>query len=229
LAHTEEGDTAKRHAMLLDLLTPVAKTYPSEMGIHSVSQGLQILGGYGYCQEFPLEQYYRDIRIHTIHEGTTGIQGLDLLGRKVMANNGAALRIFLDELQAAMDSASSDDYLKPYAERLNNAVELVRKVTMHRIQSALKGDIEEFLADATLYLELFGIVAIAWQWLVQGIAARAALGGEVPKHDVGFYEGKLQTMRYFFHYELPKTHGLAARLLENDAITVGTTSAIFDD
>ena len=229
LSREKETERGKRYSLLLDLLTPVAKTYPSEMGIPSVSQGLQVLGGYGYCQEFPLEQYFRDIRIHTIHEGTTGIQGLDLLGRKVLAKDGLALRVYVEELAATMEQAGPYEELKPYAKRLESAVELVRKVTMYRVQFALKGDIEEYLADATLYLELFGIVAIAWQWLDQGLAAHKALLSSSSEQDRRFYEGKIRTMRYFFHYEVPKIQGLAERLMEADGLTVLMGVEAFED
>jgi hypothetical protein len=229
LARTDNAEQRERYELLLDLLTPVAKSYPSENGIISVSQGLQILGGYGYCQEFPLEQYYRDIRIHPIHEGTTGIQALDLLGRKVVMKNGQALRLYFEEVQATIQSASPYEDLKPYAERLKESLEKLRSVTMHRVQFAMQGDVEKFLADATLYLEMFGIIAIAWQWLIQGVAAQQGLATDCSAMDRQFYEGKLHTMRYFFHYELPKTYGLAGRLLESDGLTVEMSSAAFDD
>ena len=229
LAKTEDAEQKERYELLLDLLTPVAKSYPSENGIISVSQGLQILGGYGYCQEFPLEQYYRDIRIHPIHEGTTGIQALDLLGRKVVMKNGQALRLYFEEVQATIQGATPYEELRPYAERLKEALEKLQTVTMHRVQFAIQGDVEKFLADATLYLELFGIIAVAWQWLVQGVAAQKALEADCSALDRQFYEGKLHTMRYFFHYEVPKTYGLAARLMESDGLTVDMNSAIFDD
>ena len=229
LAKTDDAEQKERYGLLLDLLTPVAKTYPSENGIISVSQGLQILGGYGYCQEFPLEQYYRDIRIHPIHEGTTGIQALDLLGRKVVMKNGQAMRLYVEEVQATIQAAMPYEELQQCAERLKEALEKLQSVTMHRVQIALQGDVEKFLADATLYLELFGIIAVAWQWLVQGIAAQKGLETDCSDLDKRFYEGKLHTMRYFFHYEIPKTYGLAARLMESDGLTVDMSSAVFDD
>ena len=212
LARTEDLEQKKRYDLLLDLLTPVAKTYGAENGILSVSQGLQILGGYGYCQEFPMEQYFRDIRIHTIHEGTTGIQGMDLLGRKVVMKNGEAMRLYIAEVETAMQEASEYEGLKPYADRLKAALEQLQNVTLFRVQFALKGEIEEFLADATLYLDFFGIIAVAWQWLIQGIAAQKGLNSVGSDAEKSFYKGKLHTMKYFFHYELPKIHGLAARL-----------------
>ncbi|MGO9116788.1 MAG: acyl-CoA dehydrogenase [Desulfomonilaceae bacterium] len=229
LARTEDLEQKKRYDLLLDLLTPVAKSYGAENGILSVSQGLQILGGYGYCQEFPMEQYFRDIRIHTIHEGTTGIQGMDLLGRKVIMKNGEAMRLYIAEVEAAIQEASQYEGLKPYADRLKAALEQLQNVTLFRVQFALKGEIEEFLADATLYLDFFGIIAVAWQWLIQGIAAQKGLNNVGSDAEKNFYKGKLHTMKYFFHYELPKTHGLAARLLEADGLTVGTNDPVFED
>ena len=102
----------------MDLLTPVAKTYPSEMGILSVSQGLQCLGGYGYCDEFLLELLYRDARIHPIHEGTTGIQGLDLLGRKVIMKGGKAFTLFTDEVEETILKAESSSCPGPLCPEL---------------------------------------------------------------------------------------------------------------
>ena len=229
LSRTEDVEQSRRYALLLDLLTPVAKSYPAETGILAVSQGLQILGGYGYCQEFPLEQYYRDIRIHAIHEGTTGIQALDLLGRKVVMKNGQAMRLFAEEVESVVREAAQDPELSPYAERLKGAFDTLGQVTMRQVQFALQGDVETFLADATLYLELFGIVSVAWQWLAQGKAARKALQAGCSPLDAQFYQGKIHTMRYFFHYEVPKTAGLAARLMEADGLTVKMTAAVFDD
>ncbi len=229
LARTEDVEQKKRYDLLLDLLTPVAKTYGAENGILSVSQGLQILGGYGYCQEFPMEQYFRDIRIHTIHEGTTGIQGMDLLGRKVIMKNGEAMRLYIAEVETAIQEAGEYEGLKPYADRLKAAMEQMQNVTLFRVQFALKGEVEEFLADATLYLDFFGIIAVAWQWLVQGIAAQKGLNSVSSDAEKSFYKGKLHTMKYFFHYELPKIHGLAARLMEADGLTVDTNNPVFED
>jgi butyryl-CoA dehydrogenase len=229
LAQTDNAEQKENYELLLDLLTPVAKTYPSENGITAVSQGLQILGGYGYCQEFPLEQYYRDARIHPIHEGTTGIQAMDLLGRKVIIRDGKALKLFIKEVQAVIEAAASREELKPYSERLREALQKLQSVTMHLVQLAMKGDVEKFLADATLYLDFFGIIAIAWQWLAQGLAAAKGLDGDCSDLNKQFYEGKLITMRYFFHYEVPKIYALASRLMESDGLTVNMENAIFDD
>lgn len=229
LAHVRTGDLKERYNMLLDLLTPAAKTYPSEMGVISVSQGLQCLGGYGFCDEFPLEQFYRDIRIHPIHEGSTGIQGIDLLGRKVVMNNGKAFMLFIEEVNDTINAAHDKQDLEPYAERLQNAINSLKEVTFGLMRVGSSGKIENFLADATLYLELFGIVAVAWQWLKQGVSAWNLMKDSESETDKAFYSGKLMTMKYFFHYELPKTSGLVERLSENDGLTVSLDERFFSD
>ncbi|MBW1786383.1 MAG: acyl-CoA dehydrogenase [Deltaproteobacteria bacterium] len=223
------GEDKKKYGMLLDLLTPVAKSYPSEMGVQSVSQGLQCLGGYGYCDEFPLEQYFRDSRIHPIHEGTTAIHGITLLGRNIPMKNGAGYRLFLDEVREAVAAAEKEPALAPQAASMAEAVEKLERVTDYLLGISEKVGTERFLADATLYLELFGIVCIAWQWLLQASAAQSALKDDSSEADVNFYEGKKATCRYFFAYELPKIEGLAKRLMNNDGLTVEMKEAYFDD
>jgi alkylation response protein AidB-like acyl-CoA dehydrogenase len=223
------GEEKERFGLLLDLLTPAAKTYPSEMGIISVSQGLQCLGGYGYCDEFPLEQFYRDARIHPIHEGTTGIQGLDLLGRKVIMKDGRALVLFFEEVENTIHEAQKVPVLKPYAQRLYDACEKLKEVTSHLVQLALKQKVELFLADATLYLEFFGIVSVAWQWLLQALSVQKALEKDLSDRETLFYKGKFYTFRFFFHYELPKIEGLVRRLMECDGLTVEMKESFFVD
>jgi alkylation response protein AidB-like acyl-CoA dehydrogenase len=229
LAKVSEGADREKYALLLDLLTPVAKSYPSEMGVQSVSQGVQILGGYGYVDEFPLEQLYRDVRIDPIHEGTTGIQGLDLLGRKVIMKNGQAFMLYLEELKTVISEAYKDPVLEPYAHKLEEAREQLIKVTEAVTGVAAGGEIERFLADATLYLEFFGIITVAWQWLKQGLAIQKGLMSELSESEANFYQGKFFAMKYFYHYELPKTLGLAERLTEADGLTVEMAETYFED
>ena len=219
----------EKYHLLLEILTPIAKSYPSEMGVHAISQGLQCLGGSGYCDDYPLEQYYRDCRIHPIHEGTTGIQGMDLLGRKAIMNNGRAFKLFISEMQETITAAGEYKALDKYAAELNQALTKLQEVTHHLISIAQQQGPEAFLADATLYLELFSHVTIGWQWLLQGIAVQKAVDGGTTKKDVNFYQGKMFTLRYFFAYELPKTLGLAKRLLDDDRLTVEIQTNFFND
>ncbi len=220
LASVTQGEEKERYELLLDLLTPVAKSYPSEMGILSVSQGLQCLGGYGYCDEFPLEQYYRDVRIHSIHEGTTGIQGMDLLGRKVVMKNGKAFLLFIEELKKAIASGQETDECKNCADSLAEAIKILQNTTESLISIARRGETEFFLADATLYLELFGIITIAWQWLLQATRASIALRSVTNKEDENFYSAKIHTCRYFFTYELPKLKGIEETLVKAEGLTL---------
>jgi butyryl-CoA dehydrogenase len=222
-------DEKEKYHNLLEILTPVAKSYPSEMGVESISQGLQCFGGSGYCDDYPLEQYYRDARIHPIHEGTTGIQGMDLLGRKVVAQNGRSFILFIAEIEKTIAMADEFPELRTYAQQLNDSRIKLQEVTRHLMQVFMDQGAEFFLADATLYLEMFGIVAIAWQWLLQGIAIRKALQNASNKTDIAFYQGKFITLCYFFGYELPKTLGLAERLLNGDGLTVDMTAELFND
>ncbi|MHC4106157.1 MAG: acyl-CoA dehydrogenase, partial [Planctomycetota bacterium] len=218
-----------KYHLLLEILTPVAKSYPSEMGILSISQGLQCFGGSGYCDDYPLEQYYRDARIHPIHEGTTGIQAIDLLGRKVIMQNGRAFMFYLAEVKNTISAAREFSALKALAQQLDDALAKLQEVTKHLLEVAQKQGVEHFLAEATLYLEFFGIIAIAWQWLLQGISIQTALNKRCSKADFNFYRGKMFTLKYFFGYELPKTLGLAKRLMSTDGLTVELTVELYND
>ncbi|MCP4574772.1 MAG: acyl-CoA dehydrogenase [Deltaproteobacteria bacterium] len=210
----------EKYALLLDLLTPIAKSYPSEVGILSISQGLQCFGGSGYCDDYPLEQYYRDARIHPIHEGTTGIHGMDLLGRKIPMENGKAFGLYLEAVETAIGEAKGMPELEPFAQELSGFLKKLKKVTFHLEGVQKEQGIEHALADATLYLELFGIIAVAWQWLIQAIVLVNALEGEPSKTEKDFYRGKFHTFRYFFGYELPKAEGFVDRLMHTDGMTV---------
>jgi alkylation response protein AidB-like acyl-CoA dehydrogenase len=229
LLKTAPKDEHENYELLLDLLTPTAKSYPSEMGILATSQSIQCLGGYGYCEDFPVEQHFRDARIHPIHEGTTGIQGMDLLGRKVIIKEGKAFILFLEEARAGAQKAQAVADVAPMAQQLEEALQTLEQVTGHLTGLAGTKGPEVFLADATLYLEMFGIIAVAWQWLLQATAARRALDGTPKATDLNFYRGKLVTARYFFAYELPKIKGLVQRLTDGDPLTVEMESGYFAD
>jgi alkylation response protein AidB-like acyl-CoA dehydrogenase len=211
-----------RYNALLELLTPVAKTYGAEGGIISVNNGLQVLGGYGYTEDFELEQMARDVRIMSLYEGTTGIQAQALLGRQIPLNNGQSIKYWLEEVQIDIDLAEKYSVLKPYSDTLTTEIENWQKVTNHLLSKM--GNAEIFLSDATLYLEMFGILNVAWQWLSMATVAQNALENNNAQSDEKvFYESKIQTMQYFYHYEIPKLKGLTTRLLDPSVLTV------FDD
>jgi butyryl-CoA dehydrogenase len=205
--------------MLVELLTPIAKTYPAEAGQRAINNGLQVLGGYGYCMDFPLQQYYRDIRIMAIYEGTTGIQSLDLLGRKMMMKNGRAVDLLVMAMEKTIHDAIEFEALQPYAKILGDKLRLTDQVLRHLAAFARKGALEPFLADATIFMEFAGTLVIAWQWLKTGTVAAEAL--KVNPEDL-FYLSKIHTMKFFFKYEVPKMEGLALTLQDNQQLTSGS-------
>lgn len=215
----EESERTYYHD-LLELLTPIAKTYPSEMGITSISNGLQVLGGYGFCSEFPLQQYYRDIRITPLYEGTTGIQSLDLLGRKVVMKNGEAMRHLTKEIIATISAAGNYEDLQAYAEQLKTASKELQAVLQHLIEFAMKGEHERYIADASIFMELMSTVVIAWQWLKLATTAKTALVNGNGEFSSDFYTEQVNTMRFYFKYELPKVLACKATLLSEDSLTI---------
>ncbi len=220
---TEDAVEKEQYTLLLELLTPVAKTYPCESGMRVTSDAVQVFGGYGFTQDFPAEQFYRDIRITPIYEGTTGIQSQDLLGRKVPMGNGKALMLLSEEIKATITAAMEHDELKKYAGMLAKEGERLQKVTMHLMGIAATGDVERYLSDATLYMELFSINVVAWQWLKQAVVAKQKMlvtSGD--SDDMTFYESKVHTMKYYFHYEVPKSVGYATRLMDEEVLTIET-------
>lgn len=221
LEKVTEGEEKEKMYLLLEILTPVVKTYPSDTGIASVSNALQVLGGYGFTMDFDLQQYYRDIRIMSIYEGTSGIQSLDLLGRKITMNNGKAFHLLIAEMEKAISNATAYNELKPYTEKLAASIETYKTTLQHLQQFATKGEIEKYLADANLFMELSGLVTLAWQWLKQSTVAQKALNAaDSSKQSFAFYESKMETMKFFFKYELPKTIALSNTLMNMEMVTV---------
>ncbi len=225
--HAVESDATAEDALdLLELLTPVVKAYPSEMGRVSISNGLQVLGGYGFTSDFILQQYYRDVRITSIYEGTTGIQALDLLGRKVPMKGGRSLTLLLEAIQTTIDQAKDVERLQPYAAQLAEKVALHDQVLRHLGQYAASGDYERYLADATPYLEFFGTMTVAWQWLKMAAVSHQLILEDRGSYTTEFYQEQVDTMRFFYKYELPKMTGLAETLLNPETLTLAKREGV---
>ncbi|MBR9921129.1 MAG: acyl-CoA dehydrogenase [Bacteroidetes bacterium] len=220
MAENQSGEAAENAHLLLELITPVVKSYPAEMGIESVSMGMQVLGGAGYTDDFPLEQYYRDIRVNSIYEGTSTIHGMDLLGRKVMQQKGKALRLLMELIQSDL-KAGSRKGLASQAKKLQGAAMGLHEITMHLFKVASQKGARYFLADATIYLEAFSLAVVGWLWLKQMLVAEEKLENpNLSKEDKDFYLGKRLCGNYFFSYELNKINPLLSRLAESDGLTV---------
>ena len=201
-AHAEDATVARESGLLLDLLTPIVKAWCSDQSLKANELAIQILGGYGYTREFPVEQFYRDNRINPIHEGTNGIQALDLLGRKVMQQEGAALKLLFAAMQETLQRAQSEPALLALAQQLQAAIEVVAATTRTAAQRMRAGEARDVLANATHYMTALGHLTIAWLWLWQAEVAMAALPAAAA-HDQDFYRGKLQACRFFYATEVP--------------------------
>ncbi|MGY1605209.1 acyl-CoA dehydrogenase [Geodermatophilus sp. SYSU D00815] len=188
-----EEDRARAH-LLLETLTPIAKAWPSQWGPVADDLAIQVHGGYGYTRDYPVEQFYRDNRLNPIHEGTNGIQALDLLGRKVVAQGGAGLRLLTGTITATTARAAGTDW-SAFAADLDAAVARLGSVTRTLWGT---GDPELALANASAYLEAAGHLVVAWLWLEQALATGTSAGD--------FYEGKRAAARYFHRWELPRVH-----------------------
>src|SRR3954452_10953177 len=191
----ESGDDRARAHLLLDTLTPIAKAWPSQWGPVADDLAIQVHGGYGYTRDYPVEQFYRDNRLNPIHEGTNGIQALDLLGRKVVMQDGAGLRLLAETISATTGRAAGTQW-EGFARDLDAAVGRLGSVTATLWGT---GDPDLALANASVYLEAAGHLVVGWLWLEQALACDARDSSSTP-----FYEGKRQAARYFWRWELPR-------------------------
>ncbi|MDZ4348458.1 MAG: acyl-CoA dehydrogenase [Xanthomonadaceae bacterium] len=208
---------------LLELLTPIVKAWSSDWCLKANELAIQVLGGYGYTREYPVEQHYRDNRLNAIHEGTNGIQALDLLGRKVIQDKGAALGLLFARIESTAAQADGVAALSGYAAELRRYMALVGSTTAALGTTFAAGQIRLGLANASHYMTLLGHVVIAWTWLWQALEAHRALAeagaGAV---DADFLNGKLHACRFFFGQELPLVEH-SARILaqgEDSAFTM---------
>jgi butyryl-CoA dehydrogenase len=198
--HTGTTETANEARLLLEVLTPIAKSWPSEWCLEANSLAIQIHGGYGYTRDYPVEQYWRDNRLNMIHEGTHGIQALDLLGRKVLMENGQGLQLLaarinqtIERAMQAADTASiQQSDLSAMANALAQALQQVSNATQ---QAWRNGEPSQALANAVPYMQAFGHTVLAWMWLELTLASQGAGNANI---------GRRHAAQFFFNYELPK-------------------------
>jgi len=213
---TADPDERAQLTLLLDILTPIAKSWPAQWCLAANDLAIQVHGGYGYTRDYKVEQFYRDNRLNPIHEGTHGIQALDLLGRKVVMHDGAAFKLFADRVSTTIASASASENLAEFAASLQRRMWRLAEVTR---LVWMAGDSQLTLANASIYLEAFGHIAIAWIWLEQAIVAKNATSD--------FHEGKLSATRYFFRWELPKVDAQLDLLASLDRTTLDMQDACY--
>jgi len=199
--HTGEPAAAAEAGLLLEMLTPIVKSWPSQWCLEANSLAIQVLGGYGYTRDYPVEQYWRDNRLNMIHEGTHGIQALDLLGRKAVMQGGAGLKLLATRVNDTIERAGHVERLAPFASQLGAALQCLGAATRSAWATGVP---EEALANATPYLQAFGHVVLAWIWLDVACA--------VP------HDGAQAACRYFFAYELPLVDGWLGAVASREAV-----------
>jgi len=209
----------KRAHLLLNLLTPIIKSWPSEYGPRANSLAIQVMGGHGYINEHPVEMLYRDNRLNPIHEGTYGIQSLDLLARKVPMADMAGFHACIEAMEKTISESQRHIDLKKYSAELQRAIITLQNTTRTLLAAMGNENIDMVLANSVKYLELFGNVIISWIWLRQGIVASKALDNKPHKADEDFYRGKLQALKYFYHFELPEIYAWSEILCALDDTT----------
>jgi butyryl-CoA dehydrogenase len=200
-AHATDEAERSRAQELLDLLTPIAKTFPAEKGFESNALALQIHGGYGYSSDYLPEAWLREQKLNSIHEGTTGIQSLDLLGRKAVARGGAPLALLREEIEETCARAEASGVRAEWTDAVRAAMDRIVSVTMDLGARGMAGDVEGMLLHSADYLEMFSIVVVGWIWIA---LASCAAGKEDD-----FYVGKMRAAQYWIATELPRTVHLA--------------------
>jgi butyryl-CoA dehydrogenase len=208
---TDPGDRSRLDD-LLAVLTPMVKTWPSTWCLHANHLAIQVMGGYGYTRDFPVERMYRDNRLNEIHEGTTGIQSLDLLGRKVLRDGGAALGSWIGEMLSTAAEAAGEEVLAEYGAALSAAARRVEETAAALGAEAAAGRIERAMANSVVFLDMCGHVAVAWMWLRMALVAARNLPSSA-ETERPFYHGKLAACRFFYRWELPKTEAQADLLI----------------
>jgi alkylation response protein AidB-like acyl-CoA dehydrogenase len=204
-SRTADTEHQRQQAFLvLDLITPIVKSWPSKYGLKANEIAIQVLGGAGYIREYPVEQYYRDNRLNPIHEGTEAIHGIDILGRKVLLHNGAGLTLFNETVATSLVEAEQYPELNTLITPVSDGLQTLNTVTTTLI-SNMAENTDLSLANATVYLDLFGRVLVSWLWLKQALtAARGLAQKNIHEADENFYQGKIQAARYYIQWELPE-------------------------
>jgi alkylation response protein AidB-like acyl-CoA dehydrogenase len=212
--HTGEGTAKQEATLLLEVLTPIAKSFPSQWCLEANSLAIQVHGGYGYTRDFPVEQYWRDNRLNMIHEGTHGIQAMDLLGRKVVMQGGAGLKLLAHRVSDTVQRAGHDPAWATQAQQLAQALQLLGASTK---AAWATGDAQMALNNATPYLEAFGHVVVAWMWLDVVLSSSAHQAANTSSEAIdNAHQGRAAAARFFFVHELPKVAAWLAPVAARD-------------
>ncbi len=228
---TEDEEAKERLKGTLDLLTPICKAYGSDTGFDVTSIGVQILGGYGYCSEYPMEQLMRDARIAAIYEGANGVQALDLFGRKLTMKGGRLFANYMADIQTFLNGQKENEGIADILGAIADARKALQQTTV-KLSFLARENMLAGVVQATPYLRMFGHVACAFELAKQAVIANEKLNGIYAEKgadtdtarqtlyetnaDANFYLGKLHTARFFMNNILPEIYGLQKALTSKD-------------
>ena len=215
------------HQDLVDLLTPVLKTYNSEYGFKVCVTAIQVFGGYGYTREYPVEQLARDCKIASIYEGTDGIQAMDLLVRKLGMKKGTVFLSFIEQIQKVIRSAQTNRQLKELADEMEPVVDQLKKTATHIGRAAMSTEFKTALAHSVPFLEVMGDVVMAWMLLWRAVSAGRKMEDGAKNKDLMFYEGQIKSAEFFIQGELPVTMGKMQAILRGTKAAVQIPEAAF--
>jgi butyryl-CoA dehydrogenase len=222
---SDSEENKQRAHSLLEVLTPVCKAYGSDAAYESIMLALQVHGGAGYIEEFPIAQLLRDSRVFSVYEGTNEVQAMDLLGRKVAAQSGANFRALMEEIGKTLTKAAEHPELADQTAKVTQAMEAMVDVTMHLGAIGMSGDHEQYISHATPYLRAFAQLVVSWQFLWQSIAAQRAIAAGT---DEPFYPAKIATAKYYIDTHVPSTLGICALIKSGEDTALHYKEEWFD-
>jgi alkylation response protein AidB-like acyl-CoA dehydrogenase len=224
----ESDDQRAKWQDLIEILTPICKSYCTDKGFEVCAKSIQVHGGYGYCREYMVEQFTRDCKVMSIYEGTNGIQALDLFGRKIRMRNGATLNTVLEEMNKTVQDVLKVDGMAPYAEEVKQAVSVLQKTTDYLLEQSKSEDAYLSYSWASSYLKIFGDTVLGWLFLWQAAIAQKRLA-QSPT-DASFYKSKVNTARFFIGSVLPTIHGKSRAIMQNEKalLSVDETSFTYE-
>ncbi|MFO7752852.1 MAG: acyl-CoA dehydrogenase [Desulfobacteraceae bacterium] len=225
-ANAETEEERNRYQGFVEVLTPVAKGYVTDRSFEVCSQGVQVYGGYGYIEEYPMAQLLRDCRITQIYEGTNGIQAMDLLGRKLGLHKGKPIMDLFGEMQKSVAAGKEVESLKSHAARVEEVLNKLGEVALHMGQSAMSEKVLSAFANAHPFLDATGDVTLAWMHLWRATVAAGKLE-KAKKKDKPFYEGIIKSFFYFTETKLPITMGRLDALMNTCSVAVDIEDASF--
>jgi hypothetical protein len=219
-------DEKAKYQGFIEVLTPIAKGYVTDRAFEVCSQGMQVYGGYGFIEEYPMAQLLRDVRITMIYEGTNGIQAMDLLGRKLGMNKGKPVMDLFGEMQATIALAKDIPALAKTATKVEEVVNKLAEVAIHMGTTAMSPKVLAAFANAHPFQDATGDTIFAWMLLWRGVTAAQKLE-KAKKKDIPFYQGVIKTLEFYVQTVLPITLGRFAALLETSAVAVEIEDNMF--